>query len=277
MAEDRRLGLRALAHLLAHRLAAADALLGRRRPEPERGRDPGQDVVVQMPVPGQTRVRGRALPRLGRRLGAGLVPIKPRLEPPRAAQAEVVLVALEDRDRQGRRPRRFLRPALLDVEEPEELLLDAHVRRRALVVRGGASRSASSSTLPGLGQPAALDQRARRARRAAPVRRGSSVGAARKPARAGRSPRAGRCGQAPAAPPPRAARTPGRPARRRASRASRARRGTGRPARGGSRRSPRTRAAGRRPSVRARRRSARAGRRGRSSAASGRRRRGSET
>ncbi len=112
-----------------------------------------------MPIPCPPRVRGRALPRRGGRLGARLVPIKPRLEPPCAAQAEVVPEALEDRDHHGRRPRGLLQPALLAVEEPEELLLDEHMRRHALVVRGGSQPLRLVEHAPGLGQPAAFDQR----------------------------------------------------------------------------------------------------------------------
>ena len=73
LAEDRCLGLGAFAHLRAHRLATADALGGRGRPEPERGRDPRENLVVLMPIPCPPRVGGRALPRRGGRLAAGLV------------------------------------------------------------------------------------------------------------------------------------------------------------------------------------------------------------
>ena len=227
LTEDRRLGLGALAHLLAHRLAAADALVGRRRPEPERGRDPREDLVVLMPIPCPPRMCGRALPRRGGRLGAGLVPIQPRLEPPCAAQAEIVPVALEDRDHPGRRPRGLLQPALLDVQEPEELLLDEHVRRRALIVRGGSQPLRLVEHAPGLGQPAAFDQR------------GAELGEQHRPPRivGGKQPgnpleQADRRGQVAAdeRPPSRRLEPLGRPGgerRRRASRAIRARRGTG--------------------------------------------------
>ena len=73
VAQDRRLRLRALANLLAHRLAAADALLGRRRPEPERGCDPGagcrraragrRPAVRARPRAPRTRPRLRRAPR----------------------------------------------------------------------------------------------------------------------------------------------------------------------------------------------------------------------
>ncbi len=73
LAEDRCLGLGAFAHLRAHRLATADALGGRGGPEPERGRDPREDLVVLMPIPCPSRVYGRALPRRGGRLAASRV------------------------------------------------------------------------------------------------------------------------------------------------------------------------------------------------------------
>ena len=148
MTQDGGLGLRALVNFLAHRLAAADAILGRRRTEPERGCDPGQDLVVLMAVAGPPCMRGRALPGFGRRFGPSLVPMQPRLEPPCAAEAEIVAAALEDPHRPGHRPRGVLHPALLDVEEAEELLLDEHMRVRALVAAAAASRSASPSTRP---------------------------------------------------------------------------------------------------------------------------------
>ena len=45
------------------------------------------------------------------------------------------------------------------MEEPEELLLDEHMRRHALVVRGGSQPLRLVEHAPGLGQPAAFDQR----------------------------------------------------------------------------------------------------------------------
>ena len=102
---------------------------------------------------------GRALPGLGGGLGARLVPVKPRLEPPGAAEAVIVLAALEDRDHRGRRPRGLLDPALVAVEEPQELQLNEYMRRGALVVRGGSEELRLVEHAPGLGQPAAFDQR----------------------------------------------------------------------------------------------------------------------
>ena len=127
--------------------------------------------------------------------------------------------------------------------EPEELLLDEHMRRQALIVRGGSQPLRLVEHAPSLGQPAAFDQR------------GAQLDEQLDPPRivGGEQPgnpleQADRRGQVAAdeRPPsrrPRAARTPGRRGRPRASRAIRSRHGTGKPAPGGSRRSPRTRAA----------------------------------
>ena len=145
----------------------------------------------------------------------------------------------------------------------------------ALVVRGGSQPLRLVEHAPGLGQPAAFDQR------------GAQLGEQRDPPWiiGGKQPgnpleQADRRGQVAADKRPPSCRLepvgrPGGKRGRRARRAGRARHGTGRPVRGGSRRSPRTRAAGPRPLARARRRSARADRPARSSAASDRRRRGS--
>ena len=83
------------------------------------------------------------------------------------AQAKIVLEALEYRDHQGRCPRSFLCPALLDAEEPEKLLLDEHVRRGALIVRGSSQLLRLLQHALSLGQPPALDQCCGLVRRAA--------------------------------------------------------------------------------------------------------------
>jgi len=75
------------------------------------------------------------------------------------AKAEIVPAALEDRDDAGRRPRGLLQPALLAVKEPEEMLLDEHVRRRALIACSRSQPLSLVEHTPGLGQPAAFDKR----------------------------------------------------------------------------------------------------------------------
>ena len=112
-----------------------------------------------MPIPCPPRMCGRALPRRGGGRGAGVVPEKPRLQPMCVAQAEVVPAALEDRDHPGRRPRGRVQSALLAVEESEELLLDKHMRRHALIVRRSSQPLRVVEHAPGFGQPPAFDQR----------------------------------------------------------------------------------------------------------------------
>src|SRR5688572_33202324 len=85
LAKNHRLGLGALPYLRAHRLAPADALNRRRRPEPEHGRDPPERLVELMPIPCSPRMSGSALPCRGSRLRAAPVKERPRLEPPCAA------------------------------------------------------------------------------------------------------------------------------------------------------------------------------------------------
>ena len=90
-----------------------------------------------MPIPCHARMRGRASPRFAGRLCARLVPVNQCFEPPCAAEAEVIL----ERSKTGitwRAARAASSsPALFAVEKPEELPLDEHVRRHALVVGGG--------------------------------------------------------------------------------------------------------------------------------------------
>ena len=169
-----------------------------------------EDLVVTMPIARPPRVRGRALPRRGGRLGADSFQ-RSHASSLRALQRPTSSASARRPDRTCAPPRGLLPP--LAVEEPQELPLDEHARRRARSTAAAASRSASSSTRRGIGQPAARSAR-RRSSASSAIRRGVVGGQEPTPARAGRSPRAGRCGRAPAGPPTRAARTPGRRARR---------------------------------------------------------------
>src|SRR5262245_30129282 len=97
VAERQRLGLEVPAHLGANLLAAWDALGHRRRPEPERRCDPGEDLGAHPLVACALSLLGSALPRLAGGSGLGLVPAQPRLEAPGTAEAGVIVEALEDR------------------------------------------------------------------------------------------------------------------------------------------------------------------------------------
>ena len=101
----------------------------------------------------------RLVPGIGRRGGARHVPLHQCLELPGPAQAVLVATALEDRYHGVDGPCRFLRAAVRDAQELQELLLD-HCMRVGTIVLG---RSGELSRLLEDGlcivQSARLDQR----------------------------------------------------------------------------------------------------------------------
>ena len=146
------------ADLPADCLAAADGLLDRRRPEPERRGDPGEDLGSGVLVGGPAGVGGGPLPRLRRSCGARLVPVQPRLEAARTAKPLLVVAALEDGDHALDRARSLLGSALGDVQQAQELQLDEHARLGTLVPLASRDQPRLFEHPVGFREPAGLDQ-----------------------------------------------------------------------------------------------------------------------
>ena len=135
VAKDERLRLAVPAHFAANLLAAIDGLRNRGRPKPERRRDPREQLRARVVVAGEARVRRGPLPRIAGRRRMRAVPVHPGLEPPGAAQARVVVLALEDRQDALNHAGGFVDTSAGDAPQPQELLIHENARFSLLVAR----------------------------------------------------------------------------------------------------------------------------------------------
>ena len=135
VAKEERLRLGMPSHLAANLLTAVDALRHRRGPEPERRRDPREQLRAGVVVAGEARVRRRLLERLGGRGGMRFVPVQPRLESPGAAKTRVIVFSLENRQDALHHVGGFADASAGDAPQPQELLMDENARFSLFVAR----------------------------------------------------------------------------------------------------------------------------------------------
>ena len=274
MAQCQCFELRVPAHLTADLFAAPDALDHRRRPDPERRGDPGEDFASHVIVAGHSCLGRGPLPRLRGGGRARQVPVQPCLEPPGVAQTGVVVEAFENRhdaiDGAHRLPRCL--PPHPPAARRNCCWTSTRDSTRSSPISVAALHRQTKTSFASLSS-AGLDQRGADGREqhglSPTVARGQGRGALSSPIAAGRSLRAS------ALCPADSSRSDALVPRPRGAPRGRVLRGSGTPAPGGSRRSPRI-AEPRSPAVRSSQAAKRSCRSARApSAATDRRRRGS--